>query len=237
MGSKGAPFGSYAKHVLSDPVTKAIGETAESVLQVSTEFGAIKAYAYVFNGSTQEAGGDDAVDQNGLSLAYVSESKSSSMDIGIDYINNIADSNSIGSYLEGKSLTEVQSYVPASIIHANLSFGSFHFVFEHLAADQFDASEIAFNGNGAEITATNLEVGYDLTISWMDSTVAIASQSTEEAVALGMPKLKVLAAISFGIAKYTALSFEYANSTDYDVADGGTGESATSYTLQLAVGF
>ena len=35
----------------------------------------------------------------------------------------------------------------------------------------------------------------------------------------------------------TALSFEWAHDTDYDVADGGTGENADTLTAQLAVEF
>jgi len=235
------PFGSFETHMLADPVTLEIAETGESALQVGGEFGSIHAAVYMFNGATQETGGDDVADQMGVHLAFVSEGKDSKMDIGIDYINNIADSDKIADYLQndagGPKSNNVKSYVPAQIIHANLSFGSFHFVAEHLQADKFADGEVNFKGKGAEISATNVEVAYDLSIAGMDTTVGVAMQSTEEAVALGMPKDKTMFAMSFGIAKYTALTFEYANSTDYAVTDGGTGKDATSYTLQLAVGF
>ena len=235
------PFGSYETNMVSDPLTLEIGETRESVLQVGSEFGPIQAAVYMYNGTMQETGGDDVADQMGVRLAYVAEGKSSSMDIGIDYINNIADSDAITGYLTDPAgpynSNAVKAYVSAQVIHANLSFGSFHVIAEHLITDQFDATEIAFKSKGAEITATNLEVGYSMSIAGMESTLAVGMQSTEEAVALGLPKEKTLVALSLEVYKSTALSFEYANSTDYDITDGGTGKDANAFTVQLAVGF
>jgi len=240
-GAMGAPFGAFASHMLSDPLTLQIAETAESMLQVSKEMGPIHAAVYVFNGSTQEEGADDVADQMGVHLAYVTEGEGSSMDIGIDHINNIADSDAIGDYLEnnpaGPASNIVKAYVPAQIIHVNLSFGSFHFIAEHLMADKFDAAEISFKGKGAEITATNLELAYDFSLAGMASTIGVAAQSTAEAVALGMPESKTLVSLSMEIFKFTALSFEYTSSSDYALTDGGTGKDANSFTAQLAVGF
>ncbi|MDH5407689.1 MAG: LbtU family siderophore porin [Gammaproteobacteria bacterium] len=234
MGQLYVPFGSYETNVLSDPLTLEIGETRESVIMLGTSFGSINASAYIFNGDTQEASADDAAEQVGFSVSYASEGKDMSMDIGLDYISNVADSDGVTGALPG---TDLVSYVPAQILHANLTFGPMHVIVEHLMTDQFDASEVAFKGNGAEVTATNLEFGYDMKIGGKDATLGVAMQTTDEAVGLGLPKDKTLLALSVNLYEYTALTFEYATSNDYDVADGGTGESATSYTFQLAVGF
>ncbi|MDH5446848.1 MAG: LbtU family siderophore porin [Gammaproteobacteria bacterium] len=243
VGAMGAPFGSFESTMLSDSLVLQIAETAESMLLVGTEMGPVQASVYMFNGDTQEKGGDDVADQHGARLAFVSEGDSSNIDIGIDYINNIADSDTIGGYFTkavadgGLGTNEVKSYVPAQIIHANLSFGGFHLFLEHLVADKFADNEVVFKGKGAEITATNVELAYDLNIAGVETTIGIARQTTEQALALGMPKEKSLFSMSFGVYKFTALTFEYATSTDYDVVDGGTGKDATSYTLQLAIGF
>lgn len=237
-GQMYVPFGSFETNLISDPLTLEIGETRESVLQIGTALGPVQAAVYLFNGATRETGADDVADQMGARLAYVTEGKDQSMDIGIDYINNIADSDSITSYYEeAYGGTTVKAYVPAQIIHANLTFGSMHFIAEHLVTDRFEATELAFNGKGAEITATNIEAGFDMMIAGIDSTIGVAMQTTGEALALGLPKEKVLLALSLNVYKYTALSFEYARSTDYDIADGGTGKEADAYTVQLAVGF
>jgi len=229
------PFGAYDTNVVSDPLTLEIGETRESVLMVSAEMGSLQASLYMYNGDTMETGSDDKTDQMGARIAFVSESKSMNINIGIDYINNIADSDALTAKLS--PTVELKSYVPAQIIHASLGFGGLNIIVEHLMADAFDASEIAFKGKGAEITSTNIDLGYTLNIAGMESTVGLAMQTTEEAVALGLPEEKMLVALSMGVYENTGLSFEYANSTDYAISDGGTGKDATSYTVQLAVEF
>jgi len=232
------PFGSFETNVVSDPLTLEIGETQQTVLRVGGGFGDLTASVYMFNGTTKEAGGDDVADQMGARINYLSEGKGSTIDVGVDYINNL-DSGAIIGHLAAKTptTTTLKAYVPATVIYANLSFGSLHVIFEHLSTDQYDAGEVAFKSKGATIAATNIEVGYDLSIAGVESTVGLALQTTEEALALGLPEEKMLIALSMGIYDETALSFEYATSTDYAVADGGTGKDATSYTVQLAVGF
>ena len=238
-GQMYVPFGSYETNVISDPLTLEIGETRESVIKLGAEMGNIHAAVYMFNGSTQETNAEDGADQTGASIAFVTEGKGSSMDIGFDYLSNIGDSDAIAGYLKKltPSVTSLKSYVAAQVIHANLTFGNVHFILEQLTTDKFDAAEIAFKTKGAELTASNIELGYSLDIAGMESTIGLAMQTTEEALALGLPEEKTLLALSMNIYKDTALSFEYASSTDYAIADGGTGKDATSYTVQLAVGF
>ncbi|MFW6322315.1 MAG: hypothetical protein ACOC02_01675, partial [Guyparkeria sp.] len=65
----------------------------------------------------------------------------------------------------------------------------------------------------------------------------IGYQGTDEALALELPESRVIAALSVEIFPHTALSFEYAADEDYDVADGGTGESAGTFLTQLAAVF
>lgn len=239
-GQMYVPFGSYETNMVSDPLTLELGETQQSVVQLGVGMGDLQVSAYMFNGTTQEAGADDTADQMGARIKYLLEGKNSTIDVGIDYINNL-DSGAVIGYLDTDpnitTDTELKAYVSAQVIYANLSFGNIHFIAEHLMTDQFDLTEVAFNSKGAEITATNIEVGYSMTVAGMESMVGVAMQSTDEAVALGLPKEKTLVALSMNVYKDTAFSFEYANSSDYAVADGGTGKDATSYTVQLAVGF
>jgi hypothetical protein len=241
VGAMGAPFGSFATHMLTDPLTMQLAETAESMLQLRTRMGPIQAAVYAFNGTIQKTGADDVADEMGVRLAYLMEGNGTKLDFGIDYINNIADSDKIGDYLTDPNgpyhSKSIKAYVPAQIYHANLSVGSLHFITEHLVADQFDAAEIAFNAKGAKITATNLELALDMNIAGMDSTLGVAVQSMQEALALGMPKEKTMAVISLAVARSMTLGFEYANSTDYAIADGGTGKTVNAFTVQLAVGF
>lgn len=67
-------------------------------------------------------------------------------------------------------------------------------------------------------------------------TVALGLQSTQDAAGV-LPETRTAIALSQEIDEGTSLSFEVAMDDDYSTADGGTGESATSFTAQLAVEF
>ena len=227
------PFGSYETNVISDSLTLEIGETRESVFKIGAEIANISASVYVFNGSTQESGGDDVADQTGASIAYIYKGKGFSMDIGFDYLSNIGDSDTIS----GVVGTTLVSYVSGQVIHANLNFGNLNFIAEHLTTDKFDVSELSFKSKGAEIAASHIELAYTYNILRIESTLSYAMQTTEEALALGLPEEKSILCLSMSIYDGTSLGFEYATATDYAVADGGTGKDETSYTVQLSVEF
>jgi hypothetical protein len=52
-----------------------------------------------------------------------------------------------------------------------------------------------------------------------------------------LPERRLLATLSVGIMKNTALSLEWAHDDDYDKGDGGTDNSADTVTAQLAIKF
>ena len=70
-----------------------------------------------------------------------------------------------------------------------------------------------------------------------ESIFAIGYQGTSEAVDLGLPETRILAVASMVLLPGTALSMEYSYDTDYDIADGGTGENASVIITQLAYEF
>lgn len=240
------PFGHFESHMISDPLTLDIGETRQSALKLGYENSGFYANLYIFNGDTQEAAsvttGEDTIDQTGLSLGYAKESEGLSYDIGVDYISNIADSSSLtgtagvaDSNSDGQR--ELQSYVSAMVVHASLRMGDWHVIGEFLKSGQFNSVDLAFNGQGAELSAHNLELGYNFEIVGRSATVAVAAQGTDEALALGLPERRMLIGLSTDIDDNTSLSFEYAKDDDYDTAAGGTGNDKSTITLQLAVSF
>ena len=118
------------------------------------------------------------------------------------------------------------------------SSGAFVVIAEYIAAlDDFQATELAFDGRGAEPSAFNVEAGYQFMLAGKDATVAIGYQGTDEAFALDLPETRVVATLSVEVMKNTSVSLEWAHDEDYDESDGGTGESANTATAQLAVEF
>ena len=60
---------------------------------------------------------------------------------------------------------------------------------------------------------------------------------TDDAVGLELPESKVLIGLGVEVNDAFNLGFEISNDEDYDIQDGGTGETNTTFLLQLAVPF
>jgi hypothetical protein len=230
------PFGSFETNLVSDPLTLEIGETRESAVQASIESSGLAGTFYVFNGSNKkDAGADDLVDNWGAALGYGHEADGFSLSAGLGYINDIGDSDAIQDSLTSNS---VQDHVPGWTAGAMIETGPFVVIGEYVAATEaFQATELDFNGRGAEPKAWNIEAGYNFELAGKGATFAVGYQGTDEALALELPEERILAALSVDVLDNTTLSFEVANDKDYYVADGGTGESANTATAQLAVAF
>jgi hypothetical protein len=158
------------------------------------------------------------------------------LDLGVGLINNLASSDSLTDYLGAGA--EIQDYPAGLTAHLTLGYGRFMLIGEYLGAlDAFQASELVFNGTGAEPSAWNIEAAYTREIKGKETTFAVGYQQTDEALALGFPEERILASIGVGIWDYTSLALEYLHDEDYSVADGGTGNDANGATVQLAVEF
>lgn len=93
-----------------------------------------------------------------------------------------------------------------------------------------------------------MELGYDFTaFGGRASNIALGYQGTGEAVSLGLPERKWLAAFSTSLYENTTLAVEYSHADDYGAGDtglnmpdgavAGTGNDGGTVTLQVAVEF
>jgi len=233
------PFGHYDSNMISDPLTLELGEIREAALQAGMEEAGITLSGFTFNGDTIEASdalaGNDEADQYGYAISYTLEEGPVSFAVGAGYINNIADTDGISGnlaapelvqYVAGNSAFLQVAYKPVSIIVEQVS-----------AADEFDVTELAWQARGAQPVATNSEIAVSFPVGGMEMTVAAGKQTTEEAVALGLPETRSLAAVRIAIYDKTTLAFESMTEDDYSLADGGTGETTKTTTVQLAMEF
>ena len=233
------PFGSYETNLISDPLTLELGETREAAALISYEADGLYGSVYAFNGDTIEAAtpaSEDTIEHFGASFGYVWENGDMSLDVGIDYISSLGDSDGISGNLPDTDADELPdplvSYVGGMAFHANYTHGALSVIFEYVSSDDFDTTELTFNGQGASLSAFNLEAGY--TYDW--GSAAIGYQTTDEAAAIGLPETRILLAVSKEIFSATSLSFEYAMDDDYDTPDG-TGNDGSTTTIQLAIEF
>jgi len=235
-GQMYVPFGNFASNMISDPLTLELAETRESALQIGFESGNFYGSVYMFNGATMRAGDDNTLSQTGINLGFAQENENVSYDAGLSFINSISDSDTLQDAVTDP--IALADTVGGMGVHAIVSYGAFTFIAEHVAAtDAFATADLAFNGQDAEPSTYNVEVGYGFELGAKEATIAVALQGTEDALALGLPKTSTLIGLSMGIRENTTIALELRNDEDYDTSDGGTGESASTLTGQLAVEF
>ena len=241
VGKMYVPFGSFESNMVSDPLTLEIGETGDSAAQVGFEENGFYGSVYVFNGDINEAGEDDEINNFGVNLGFVMENDTMALDIGVDWINNIGDTDGIGDFLADRGVAnpeEIDDYVSGLSLHAVFSTGPFTLIGEYVTAlDDFEQTEVDFKGRGAEPEAYNLEAAFTTELFNRETTFALGYQATDEALALDLPESRYIGTVSMELLPYTALAIEYFHDEDYDTSDGGTGEDANTLTMQLALEF
>ncbi len=231
------PFGNFDSGMISDPLTLEIGETRETALQLGYVTQGFHALAYLFNGDTQD-GGHEAIDQFGIKLGYAHDGSDTlpGLDLGISWISNLTDSNSLQETIVNP--INLQQTVPGWSANATLHWNRFTLISEYVtAAETFSTTDLAFNGTGAKPSAWNLELDTDVKIGNHPAALAVALQQTSEATALSLPETRWLVGLSVEIQDNTTLAMEIAHDTAYDEAKGGNGEATDTLTIQLAVAF
>ena len=229
-GQMYVPFGNFESNMVSDPLTLELGETRETAILLGYEANGLYASGYIFNGDSLEAGDDESITHTGFAVGYMMEGENYSVDVGLDFISSIADSDGISGGISPNPMTEV---VSGTALHAIYNRDALSVIFEYVTSDEFNAADLAFNGQGATVSALNVEAGYGF--DW--GTAAIGYQATEEALALGLPETRILFSISHDIFENTSLSYEHAMDEDYSKADGGSGGDGSTSTIQVAVAF
>ena len=231
------PFGSFESAMVSDPLTLELAETRDTALLAGFAAAGWYGSLYTFNGEVDKTGSNDTMSTFGANLGYKLEEGDWQMDLGAGWLNNLGNSNTLRDHLATTSGT-VEGFTEALALHGQIQYGGWKVMAEYVAAlDSFSPGEMDFAGRGAKPKAWQLELTHTTEVAEREVTLALGYQRTEEAVALGLPEHRYLAAIGVGIFDHTTLALEYRHDQDYDLAQGGTDESAHQVVAQLAVEF
>ena len=225
------PFGVYESYMISDPLTLELGEIVDTALEMGIHLSGLRVSTYVFNGQSDEADDDDDIKCLGASVGYGFEFDNFLFDAGVDWINNILESNTLNELLEEKGL---EDYVSGYAVHALFGMGSVSFMAEYVAVA--DDMEFVDGSKMDAPAAWAIEAGYTFEAIGKETTLALAYQGTEDAVGI-LPESKILASIGVGITDYLSAALEYTMAEDYGISDGGSGEDIDTLTLQLALEF
>ncbi|MFC1513218.1 LbtU family siderophore porin [Thermodesulfobacteriota bacterium] len=237
-GKMYVPFGNFASNMLSDPLTLELGEANENALLLGFEREGFHGSVYGFNGDVEETGQDDMVRGMGANLGFGFAGEHVNFDAGFGWISNIADSDGLTDGLTLGAGNDMDGQVGGLTAYLAYHHNDCGLIAEYLTAtDAFAVGELAFNGQGAEPSAWNLELSHISEIMGYETTFAVGYQASDEAVALGLAESRYLGSVGVGLMDYTSLAFEYVHAEDYELSDGGTGNDAQSVTMQLAVEF
>ena len=222
LGQDYLPFGSYSTTLINDPLTLELGETRETTLVANYENGQFAGAFYVFNGDQDEDDRDQLTDF-GARIMFNGDN----ITIGIDYISNLADSDSLqdGDY----GLSSGEDVVDGASIYGQFALESIQIFVEHLSA----LNEFAIDGNNSEPSATHVELAYAMGAF----TYAAAYHETDEALFLALPEERFSLGMSTEVLGGLSLGIELVRDEDYAITDGGTGESTDSIVIQLAAEF
>lgn len=233
-GKWAMPFGGFDTAMTTDPLTKSLGETKEAAILIGAQHDGLALEGYIFNGDTQKVGQGNNIDQFGAQLGYGGESRSVGYNVAIGYLNNLADTDGMTTGL-GNNTTSLSKHVPGFDVHGDLTFSGVTLRGGYMMAlKSFQTGELAFNGQGAQPAAWNVEAAYTMPIMNHETTFAGTVQGTDEALALGLPELRYGGAVSVAIVDHFSVTAEYLHDLDYDVAKGGTGNSGHTATIKLA---
>ena len=227
------PFGVFETGMISDPLTLELGETREGAVVVDFGAGGFYGAAYTFNSAIGDDADDDMIDAFGVTAGYVYEVDGVSVDLSAGWISNLTSSGGFSSYLDDTGVTLLDDYTAGATISAVVSIAEFTLIGEYLAA--LDSDYLV--AEDSEPSTWNLEFGYGFEISGHGASVSATYQGSDEAAMLGLPETRIGAAFGFDITDSLGIAFEYIHDKDYDVSDGGTGESADAVTCQLALEF
>ena len=223
------PFGVFETNLISDPVTLELGETKQTAFQVDASAGALSGSVFVFKGDNQ-IDGDDRIQGIGAAVGYSVETDSFELGLNLSYTNDLGDSDAFEGGFMGRT-----AGLSAS---AMLTMGSVSVLGEYLGAmDTFGADYVAFGDYGAKPSAWMVEAAYGFELAGKEATLAASYQTTDEALALELPKKRMLVGLSAEVMDGLSLGFEWARDTDYSIDDGGTGENSDNFTVQLAAEF
>ena len=234
------PFGVYETNLISDPLTLDIGETKQTAFRFDFSAGGLSGSAFVFKGDNK-VDGDDLIQGFGASAGYSVETNSFELGLNLSYTNDVSDSDGIQDVVAGNLDTEdyeVTGRTAGISASAMLRVGSITVLGEYLGAlDDFQADELAFMGQGAKPSAWMVEAAYGFEFAGKETTLAASYQATGEALALELPKKRVLVGLSAEVMDGVSLGVEWARDTDYGVEDGGSGANTDTITVLLAAEF
>ena len=192
MGAQTLPFGVYDTNLISDPLTKELGETSGVSLVLGGEAGQLNWNLFALQ---PEEDGEFA-ENYGIAAGFATEGDGAEFGLDVSWINGVANAVDI----QGMAVSARGSLGPASALVEYVTA---------LEAPEGDATP----------TAWSAEVAYGFDLMGREATLAVGGGGTDDGEAAELAETLMLLGISVGIADGVGIGIEWAQSEGYG-ADG-----------------
>jgi len=211
LGQQYVPVSPFYSHMITDPMTLEIGESRETAVLGGYRTDLVEISLFLFNGDTEEEGGEDHINDWG---AHLTVFPVSGVEVGIGYLADLADTD--GELLDG--VEEYQSQTGGMSAYVVWEFSDFGLSAEFVgAAEDFDAEDLDMDGNGSgdRPTAWNTEFAW-YPLSYLE--FAVRLEGSDEYY--DMPELQYGINASWSPMENLSLGLEYLHGEfDEDFSD------------------
>ena len=242
-------FGRYQTNFVSDPLTLEIGETRKTVMGVGYQapFGLSLGYG-AFKGDLRQADADSKVKDFVAHVEYGFEKNGFSFSVASSHLSNFYETDGVGGYFVesfAEQDSDFEQKVPASAIDLAFGFRGFGIFYESVTAlKAAKQTEIPWMSgeDGAKVSATSLEVFYGWEYRGLGGSFQLSQQSTNQAVSLGLPKMRSLVGFTQNLTPNLVMGVEYFVDQDYAASDCGgevcgSEEKATGSVINFGLEF
>ncbi len=243
------PFGKFETNMVQDPLTHYVGEINDYGAAVGFKTRGLFGAAFAYNGM-KEHEDQNTITGFGAKFGYAYKGDSFSLHTSVDWVNDIADADSITEVFEENGQDTIHDQVAGFATHLIASYGPVSFIGEYITAlddfypgridpltGQLEGTELLYRDQGARPSAWNTELSWSTELLSNSTVFAVSYQGTDESVSLGLPAGRYLGIASMVVLPGTTVSIEYYHDEDYEVEEGGSGGSADVVTTQLAYEF
>ena len=212
IGQQTLPFGVYDTNMITDPLTKDLGETAYTSLVLGGE-----AAQFGWTAFTYYADEEERIDGFGAGVGMTMEGDASAFGVDVVWISDIGDSGGLSGMFDDD--------VPGLSASARGSVGPVSAMVELVTALDAD-------GSNAEPSAWSAEAAYGFDLMGREATLAIAAGGTEDAEAADLAETLMLLGISVGISEGIWIGLEWKQEEGY-----GADDADDAVTVQVAAEF
>lgn len=245
-GKQFIPFGKYHRYPIIRTLPQQLSEAQAVAAQLgfvdnSGFYGAL----YIFNGVANNTNRNaDDLNNYGAAIGYENLYHALGVNVGMGYLNNMADVGAIRNNLSVRYYTWRVNGLSA---HVDMLSGPFDFAVRYVTALRgFSPVDFQYqDGRGmhnAKPSATSVAAGYRFQTMERDSKILVSYQRSRDAYntnasvnALKLPETRMSAGYGINILKNTIVAFEYDRDHDYSGRNGGTGSYSNAATLRLTM--